>query len=276
VNADPCQPVAVTSADGALITACLHGGHVLGWQPAGSAERLWLSPTTRCGPGRALRGGVPVIFPQFSDRGPLPKHGFARDRAWEPVEPPAAGGAAAWSARLRDDEATRAIWPHPFALTLTAVATGPELTLELAAENTGTDPFEFTAALHAYLALGEATAVVTGLDGLPFEENAAPGRLQPLEAEALPATARRDIAVRGVGGPVALDDPVLGTLSLTAEGFEDRVVWNPGPGHGLPDVPEGAERGFVCVEPAVLTSVRLPGSERWTARVRLRVGTEGL
>jgi hypothetical protein len=77
-----CAPETVTAADGAQLTACAHGGHVLGWTPAGGRPRLWLSPTARCGPGLAIRGGIPVIFPQFAGRGPLPKHGFARDRAW--------------------------------------------------------------------------------------------------------------------------------------------------------------------------------------------------
>src|SRR5689334_8674001 len=106
---DPCAPLTVGPADGPRLTFVPHGGQVLGWVPAGSeVSRVWLSPTYVCGPGAAIRGGVPVIFPQFSDRGPLPKHGVARDRAWEPVACGASEDSAFAVQRLRSDEATSA------------------------------------------------------------------------------------------------------------------------------------------------------------------------
>ena len=68
--------------DGAQATVLLHGAHTVSWIPAGDQERLYLSPLAVAGPGQSVRGGVPVIFPQFNAQGPLPRHGFARDRAW--------------------------------------------------------------------------------------------------------------------------------------------------------------------------------------------------
>lgn len=275
MNDDACTPVTVTGADGAQLTACLHGGHVLGWVPAGGGQRLWLSPAARCGPGKAIRGGVPVIFPQFSDRGPLPKHGIARDRAWQRLPPDALDdrldGSAAWSVVLRDDEVTRAVWPQSFELTLTAVARGRRLDIDLSVRNTGTESWSFTAALHGYLAVLDPTAVLAGLGGRGAQDNAAGGaRIRLGEpGEALAALDRRDVAVPGVTDPIELIDPEAGLTTLTAEGFTDRVVWNPGPGHGLGDVPEGAESGFVCLEAARLDPVELRTGERWTGRQTL-------
>jgi glucose-6-phosphate 1-epimerase len=81
---DPCRPLSLGRAPRSRFAFVTHGGQVLEWTPVGSeVSRLWLSPDWRCGPGAAIRGGVPVVFPQFSDRGPLPKHGIARDREWE-------------------------------------------------------------------------------------------------------------------------------------------------------------------------------------------------
>jgi glucose-6-phosphate 1-epimerase len=71
---------------------------------------------------------------------------------------------------------------------------------------------------------------------------------------------------------VTLDDPVFGPLTITADGFADRVVWNPGPDAVLGDVPPGGAVGFVCVEPAQLSPVTLAPGETWTGRQTLEAG----
>ncbi len=275
-----CVAQTVTGDDGAELTACAHGGHVLGWTPAGGRPRLWLSPTAECGPGLAVRGGIPVIFPQFAGRGPLPKHGVARNRAWRapggplPGEPgPDAAQGATWWATLTADEQTLAVWPQQFELTIAARALGPRLETTLTVRNTGSTPWAFTAALHSYLALGDPRAVVHGLGGRPAEDNATGGTAITLgpPGAGLVATDARDVAVLAVDAPLVLDDPVLGRLRVTAEGFPDRVMWNPGARHGLADVPDEAERDFVCLEPALLTPVVLQPGETWNGRQILQV-----
>jgi glucose-6-phosphate 1-epimerase len=268
---DPCVPH--TIGDVAPLTFGEHGGQVLGWTPAGSpVSRLWLSPDRRCGPGAAIRGGIPVIFPQFSDRGPLPKHGLARDRAWQAQSFGVFQGLRAdCELELRDDAATREVWPHGFRVALRATAFATALDVELEVVNTGTEDLEFTAALHAYLTVGGAGAVIRGLEGLPAEDNAAGRAAVTMPDEPLAALEPRDVAVRGATSPVVLDDPELGPLTVSATGFTDVVVWNPGPGHGLADVPDGAERDFVCVEPALLTPEALAPGWVWRGAMRLSV-----
>ena len=267
---DPCEHVESHGRDGELLTAVRHGGQVLGWRPAGgdgdgdgNGDRLWLSPLADCGPGSAVRGGVPVIFPQFSARGPLPRHGLVRDRPWDDVRVGPEG--AALRMVVRDDEAGRRVWPHRFRLELTALAEGARLRLELAVHNEGTEPFDFTAALHAYLRVADADrCTLLGVGGLPVESNAAPGRAVPLPPGPMAVGGPLDVAVRGCRGPVVLHDPVLGDLSLATTGFADVVVWNPGRGAEPADVPDGHSARFVCVEPAVLDPVLLPPGGSWT------------
>ena len=80
--------IVLRNAAGDVARISPHGAQLLSWQPAGAPEQIYLSPMSRPGPGVAVRGGAPICFPQFSERGPLPKHGFARTRRWVLVAPP--------------------------------------------------------------------------------------------------------------------------------------------------------------------------------------------
>ncbi|MSP97482.1 MAG: hypothetical protein EXR29_09730 [Betaproteobacteria bacterium] len=88
-----------TSTRGGLSTIRLTGGHsslevvpqgahVIDWTIPGTLPVLFLSPNSGFMPGKAIRGGVPVIFPWF---GPKPgdsraaQHGFARARLDAPI-----------------------------------------------------------------------------------------------------------------------------------------------------------------------------------------------
>ncbi len=260
---DPCSPITVHAADGAALTVSPHGGQLLGWRTAAepSRDRLWLSPSARCGPGEAIRGGVPVVFPQFSDRGPLPKHGVARDRVWSLEAQD--DGSTGVLATLTDSETTRAIWPHAFTLGLRMTAEASRLALQLSVRNDGRESFSFTVALHTYLAAPRGSAVL-GLDGALAEDNAAGGAEVTVAGIALDALAERDIAVRDLPGAVAVSLPDGGRITLTRTGFPDLVVWNPGPAHALSDVPAG-QAEFVCLEPAALTPIHLCSTQTWQA-----------
>lgn len=268
---DPCADIVITAADGALLAVRPHGGHVTRWRPRGGDDLLWSSRDARCGPGRAIRGGVPVCWPQFADRGGLAKHGFARDRAWHLVAADRDdAGVARAELRLVDDAATRDLWPHAFELRLVATAAGDSLTMSLTARNTGTGPWTFTGALHAYLAVGSVTgAGVHGVGGAVAEDNAAGRALRTLDEGPLPLDRPLDLAVRDVTGAVAATLPDGSRVEVDREGFPDVVVWNPGP-DAPSDVHPGGWSEFLCVEPAVLAPVTLAPGEQWSATARWR------
>jgi glucose-6-phosphate 1-epimerase len=246
------------SADGAVAIVLLHGAHVVSWVPAGSRERLYLSPDARYGDGVAVRGGVPVIFPQFNELGPLPRHGFARTRAWRVVDGGTRDSRAFAVLRLVDDADTRAIWPHRFDLDLTVSVGGDALELELAVRNTGDDAFAFHAALHTYLRCDDATTA--RVDGLPGDAAIVlAGR--PVDRLFADATA-----------PLALVEAERRT-DLSMRGFTDVVIWNPGPAGAatIADLPDADWRHLLCLEAArIAEPVRLAPGARWTGAQSLR------
>lgn len=263
----------VAEAPGVRITASARGAHLMSWTTHG-IDRLWMSPLSRVGQSEALRGGVPVLFPQFGTFGDLPKHGFARTAEWQPVRPPVEHGRATLSFQLTDSEGTRAIWPHPFRARLEISASATDLTMVLTVANRGSQAARFTGGLHTYLAVADPEAWIEGLEGGLVWDGASTG--SPHFAEALTSRVRaldtQDLVIHGVTGPVVLHDAVLGTVRITAEGFANRVVWNPGPGHALPDVAPGDEAQFVCIEPTDVVPVVVPAGESWQGRQHLSLG----
>lgn len=256
------------SSDGAQAIVLLHGAQVVSWIPAGGDERLYLSPQAERGADAAVRGGVPVIFPQFNRQGTLPKHGFARDRAWRWVEGATRSGAALGVLALASDDATRALWPHDFDAELTVVVAGARIDIELAVTNTGDSTFEFTAALHSYLRVDDLLkARLHGVHGL-FYDDLLNGERAQQEFDPIGFAGAIERIYADLRHPLQLAS-ALGRLTFETEGLPDAVVWNPGADKAaaMPDLPAGDWQRFVCVEAAAINEpVSLRPGQDWAGR----------
>lgn len=265
-------------------TVLLHGAHVVSWIPAGGSERLYLSGRSAYGNGKAIRGGVPVIFPQFNQRGPdfsLPRHGFARTRSWTVDEgtvdeagPGAAPGEPAFvRLRLADDPDTRALWPCPFSLTLTVSVGAQRLDLALRVGNPGPQPLAFTAALHTYLQVDDIRrASLGGLEGVRYFD-AVGNSGSDGAASALSFDRETDRIYYDVPAALSLRAP-NGRLDVAMAGFRDAVVWNPWAERcaALPDMPDDGYRQMLCVEAAAIGKpVTLQANGHWLGRQTLTV-----
>lgn len=259
--------------DGARVDISETGAQVCSWVDAHGRERLFLSPNARFGGGTAIRGGVPVIFPQFSDRGALAKHGFVRTQPWQAgAAETLPDGRVGLRLVLAPSAATRALWPFEFEAVLGVRLGAGTLEISLDVHNRDEVPWAFTAALHSYLAVADTDrAEVAGLEGHAYEDSAAGGEGRVQSASGLRFEGEVDRIYPEVAGPLEL---VCGPdrLRIEAEGFRDVVVWNPGPGlaAGLADLGPGQHRHFVCIEAAtVCRPVVLAPGGRWSGRQRL-------
>ena len=252
--------------DGARAVVALHGAHVLSWTPAGAPEQLYLSPKSEFTAGQAIRGGVPVCFPQFAARGPLPKHGFARTRPWQLVSAEQGEHDALAVLRLTDDAATRLIWAHAFEAELSVRVSGQTLEIELACENRGEEDFNFTAALHSYFSVSHIDDVsVGGLAETNYIDSVT-GQEQRQRVELLLPSGEFDRIYQGVQGELRLQDAARRVL-IAHQGFEDAVVWNPGRARcaQLPDMPADGYERMMCVEAAtIMRPVLLKPGEGWS------------
>jgi len=269
------EKILLTAGDGARAEVYLHGGQVTSWVAADGLERLFLSERSKFLPGEAIRGGAPVIFPQFGDQGPLRKHGFARRLTWEFLGAEESQGSVVGKFALNDSAETRSAWPAPFHLELAVRVGGPVLELALAVHNPGPDAFEFTGALHTYLRAAEVGEThIEGLEGHETVDTTVKPPAREVQSQKfLTFHGEVDRIYPGAPDQVGLRENQR-ALRVEKDGFPDLVVWNPGQklAAALADLGVNDYRRFVCIEAGVVTIPRRvePG-ETWRGAQRLTV-----
>ncbi|MDM4768866.1 D-hexose-6-phosphate mutarotase [Solimonas sp. SE-A11] len=260
---NPFQPLRLRGADGARLEVLPYGAHVLSWTPAGEPHnRLFLSPAAEYRSGVSVRGGVPVVFPQFSGHGSLPKHGFARVQNWEAVEQ----RDSHCRLRLRESAQTLALWPHAFELQLDVSIEANRLQMALSALNTGSSAFEFTVALHSYLQVGDIHQTrLHGLRGRRYLDAVLDREHHVQHEEPLVLGEWIDRIYFDAPGELLMEEPSR-RLRIRQEGFTDTVVWNPAAAltATLPDMQTDDWRRMLCVEAGTTVDpVRLEPGQRW-------------
>ncbi len=264
--------VRLRAADGASAEVHRFGAHVTSWRPApGEDERLFLSARSDLSGDAAIRGGIPVIFPQFAAEGPLPRHGFARTSTWELESQHTDGGLAVATFVLASNDDTRTIWHAEFRSALTVRVGGDQLVVSLSVHNTGHDDISFTCALHTYIRVHDVSnASIVGLHGARFRVSGARDALQ-FDTDEI-------IRINGEVDRVYVDAPrrvflreATREIVVEAEEFPDLVLWNPGArAASLADMEPGGERRMVCIEAAaVQTPIVLGADRRWSGSQRL-------
>jgi len=266
------QPaIRATGADGSTLTVALHGAQVLSWATANGVERLYLSPRAVFDGQAAIRGGVPICCPQFNQRGMLPKHGFMRNLPWSQA---AADAPQTLRLMLRDNEATRRLWPHAFEARLEATLSTGGLRTTLTLVNIDHAPWTFAAALHTYLRVDDIAHVrLEGLQGANRWDSLRDDR-HVETAAALHFDAEFDSVYTAPAKPLRLVQPGSTLEIAQSASCSETVVWNPGAvlGAKLADMPEDGFRHMLCVEAARIDEpVLLAPGAQWQGWQQLRV-----
>lgn len=246
----------VLRVDTAQATAELHlyGGHLTHFQPRGQAPVLWLSDQSLYQSGKAVRGGIPLIWPWFGPhptRQALPQHGFARTSWWHMAETALLpDGRAHALLQLRDSEISQTWWPHPFLLEL-AITVGEALEVALTMTHLGHEAVTISAALHTYLAVGDISKVrVRGLEGTRFVDKTTGGR-ERAASQPLAIQQEVDRVYVATTADCVVEDAALGrAIRVGKTGSRSTVVWNPwqAKARAMADFPDDGYRTMLCVE----------------------------
>jgi glucose-6-phosphate 1-epimerase len=255
------------------------GATVLGYQPEGEREVIWVSETAHFDGSRPVRGGIPVCWPWFGDHPDDPgqkAHGFARHMPWQIESVTVEDNATRAVLRLEADETTRRIWNGEFVLRL-AVTLGDSLRLDLTAENRGMDAWQITEALHSYFHVGQSEGLrIDGLKGLAYWDKQA-GGVRGIQEAPLELSPPFDRVYFDHLGQAVIHDGER-RIHVAKTGSASTVVWNPGSrgARAFDDMPDEAWREMVCVETANALDDSYPlepgASHTLSSRIRVSRG----
>lgn len=254
---------------GSTVEVLLYGATVISWKAKGPgetepAERLFVSSKAALDGSKAVRGGIPVVFPIFGaptrpEHSSLPQHGYARNSTWSWDGKAILDSDAAVSVRLSELANPSycsishlrlyiAFTPEPSVtkdeVTLAYVITLTEhqLSTDLHVTNkSASSPLEFQALLHTYIRAPAASVHIDGLNGLYYTDKTQLGTPRQQEQRIVGDVQKFTDSVYENGPRHYKVTWPNGGLEVKAIGFKDVVVWNPGAeaGSKIGDMEEG-------------------------------------
>eukprot|EP00958_Prasinococcus_capsulatus_P020990 scaffold2799_cov408-Prasinococcus_capsulatus_cf.AAC.14 len=235
-----------------------HGAHLTSWT-VGGKELIFVSSQAvyklkravhNIQPPKAIRGGIPICFPQFSDFGDCGQHGFARNSEWTLVEAKDAEVLKGFSTGQVTSiciclsgrpvvalQATFSLkgqgvdqWKHAFeASFVVSLDELGALTTKLLVKNPGDKPFTFTVALHTYFSVSAIdSATVVGLQGCKYLDSLEARVEKTDEEPAVKFGGEVDRIYMNTDDELRICDSAENrTVVLKKSNLPDAVVWNP-------------------------------------------------
>jgi len=280
------------SASGAKCVVHDFGATVISFQTGAGRECLFVSRDAKKDGSKAIRGGIPLVFPQFGQPDTsMPQHGFLRTNFWKVEESSAfdneSEAGIRYSLALKDVKNSRGgQWDENTEFDCTCDYTvridGTKMTTSLEIKNTGSKAFEFQTLQHTYLQVEGKSAqdptqcYVEGLEGYGVVDKITNTEYSwEKKAVTIPDNVDR------VYNPPA--DKVSSNLSVTVAVGEGKkvkitgkgllegnqapvscVIWNPykDKAAAMGDFGDDQYVDMICVEPGLLSGSTLEPGKR--------------
>ncbi|CAN1808192.1 Putative glucose-6-phosphate 1-epimerase [Linum perenne] len=227
--------IILREARGSSAEVYLYGGHVTSWKNEHKEELLFVSSKATYKPPKAVRGGIPICFPQFASHGVLEQHGFARNRFWSiDSDPPPFAANSASKAHvdliLKSSEEDPKTWPH-------------------------------------------SEVRVEGLETLDYLDNLQNRERFTEQGDAITFESEIDKIYLSTPTKIAiLDHEKKRTFVLRKDGLPDAVVWNPWDkrAKAIADLGDEDYKHMLCVEAAAVEKpITVKPGEEWRGRLEL-------
>ncbi|XP_035662658.1 putative glucose-6-phosphate 1-epimerase [Branchiostoma floridae] len=262
------------------VTVHLHGATVLAWKAQGK-ELLFVSDRAVYDNKKAIRGGIPLVFPNFGPWALGPQHGFARISRWKLEQKPEKDDSGAMTAvfTLTDNKDTRKMWDHKFKLTYTLHLTEKTFKTTLKVDNTGAETFTFTTLLHTYFRTDDITkATVSGLKGLEYEDKVRGDGKFTEDRELVTVAEEVDRTYASTPNSHIITGVIGGgKVHMEKTNLPDTVVWNPwvDKAKAMGDFGDDEYPSMLCVEAGhVATPLSLGAGQSFTGSQTLTLMDE--
>lgn len=264
-------------ADMAVVN--LFGATLQSWVNDGT-EMIFVSKDAVFDNKKAVRGGIPVVFPCFGAWDLGPQHGFARISPWS-----CPGGATKTAAGdvtatfvLCDNEGTRKMWKdNKFEVQYTVTVKSNALITQFCVYNRNDkEAFDFTCLLHTYFSVPDVTkTTISGLGGLQYVDKTDKGATKVEQDEPKTVTKFTDSVYMNACKEHVITNTAGGkSLCITKDNFPDTVVWNPWEekAKAMSDFGDDQYPNMVCVEAGYVSApFTLPAGQSFTASQTIQV-----
>ncbi|KAF2739710.1 galactose mutarotase-like protein [Polyplosphaeria fusca] len=261
--------VTATLPSGESVQVLLYGATVISWKSnGGKTENLWVSEKAALDGTKAVRGGVPVVFPVFGPppksghaTSALPQHGFARNSRWEYLGKSTSEDALDSTSVKLDfglyttglSEDAHKAWPLDFGLVYSVTLAKDSLQTVVNVRNEGEQSFEFQFLLHTYFRINDITKTqVNGLLGVQYIDKVLNASTHDQKDASVAITGEVDRVYKSI--PQDTTTIVEGgspRFDVVRDNLQDTVVWNPWieKAASMGDFsPDDGYKNMICVE----------------------------
>ncbi|KAL5704758.1 glucose-6-phosphate 1-epimerase [Ranunculus cassubicifolius] len=275
--------ITLRSPRGAFAKVSLYGGQIVSWRNDRGEELLFTSNKAIFKSAKAMRGGIPICFPQFGNSGCLEQHGFARNKLWTldgdppPLHASDSNGKSFVDLLHKPSEEDIKSWPHSFEFRLrVSLAANGELSMISRIRNINGKPFSFSFAYHTYISVSDISEVrIEGLETLDYLDNLCQRERFTEQGDAITFESEVDRVYLTSPNVIAvIDHEKKRTFVIKKEGLPDVVVWNPWEKKckSMVDIGDEEYKQMLCVDGAAIEKpITLKPGEEWTGRLELSV-----
>jgi len=263
-------------AEGSSCEIYLNGAHVTSFKNSKGEELIFMSSKAIFKEGKAIRGGIPVCWPQFGP-GELPQHGFARNTIWNIKESKVQNQDVSITLSLSDTEDTRKQWNNSFSIEYKIAISKDKLHLDFTVvnKNANKKTFSFTGALHTYIKVSDSSkSHVVGLKGLQYIDKVNFNKVASENENQVSFSSEVDRGYIDAPNEVKVTDEANNsTIVVKKENFPDIVVWNPWKikCKEMADMGESDYETMVCAESAILDKhpIQIFPGGFWTGKTEI-------